>query len=248
MARMRQMTVAVLVAGGHMPSDAETAVEHVWSAPDPRSLAHPLTDLRSLLAGLRASGRRIAIATSDDRIPTQRTLELLGVADLVDATVCADDGLPVKPAPDMVLHVCSILGVDPGRTAIVGDSLADLRMARAAGAGRVIGVLTGVGRRDDLEPLADLVIGSVEQLRIAKVEGSPWRVPAAGPRARIGETDGSPRPTASACRWMASVVAFDPAGRCADRALAIDRMASMSRRADVARRVAPHGLHVCHVS
>ena len=38
-------------------------------------------------------------------------------------------------------------------------------MARSAGAGRVIGVLTGVAGRDDLEPLADLVIGSVEQLR-----------------------------------------------------------------------------------
>ena len=39
-------------------------------------------------------------------------------------------------------------------------------MGRAAGVGLVVGVLTGVGARADLEPLADLVIGSVEQLRI----------------------------------------------------------------------------------
>jgi phosphoglycolate phosphatase len=50
---------------------------------------------------------------------------------------------------------------------MIGDSPADLRMGRSAGAGRVIGVLTGVGTLDDLEPLADLVLGSVEQLRIA---------------------------------------------------------------------------------
>ena len=33
--------------------------------------------------------------------------------------------------------------------------------------GLVIGVLTGVGGRADLEPLADRVIESIEQLRIA---------------------------------------------------------------------------------
>ena len=37
-------------------------------------------------------------------------------------------------------------------------------MARAAGAGRVVGVLTGVGDRTRLEPLADLVIDSIADL------------------------------------------------------------------------------------
>ena len=86
------------------------------------------------------------MATTDDRDPTERTLAALGVAGRIDATVCADDGIAVKPAPDMVLHLCATLGVEPARTAVVGDTAADLRMARAAGAGLVIGVLTGVGR------------------------------------------------------------------------------------------------------
>ena len=38
------------------------------------------------------------------------------------------------------------------------------RMARTAGAGLVVGVLTGVGGRADLEPLADVVLDSVEAL------------------------------------------------------------------------------------
>jgi phosphoglycolate phosphatase-like HAD superfamily hydrolase len=42
-----------------------------------------------------------------------------------------------------------------------------MRMARAAGAGRVIGVLTGVGDRASLEPLADAVLGSIADLREA---------------------------------------------------------------------------------
>ena len=73
----------------------------------------------------------------------------------------------MKPAPDMVLRLCAECGVAPGRAAVIGDSPADLRMGRSAGAGLVIGVLTGVGGRTDLEPLADRVIESVEQLRIA---------------------------------------------------------------------------------
>lgn len=167
MARLREMTQAVLGAGGSSVADATEAVDQAWHAPDPETLAHPLADLRSLLEDLRSGGRRVAIATSDDREPTERTLVALGLADLVDATVCADDGVPVKPAPDMVLWVCAAVGVDPVRTAVVGDSPADLQMGRAAGAGLVVGVLTGVGGQADLEPLADLVIASVEQLRTA---------------------------------------------------------------------------------
>jgi len=104
------------------------------------------------------------VATSDDRAPTQRTLDALGVSAMIDALVCADDGVAVKPAPDMVLALCATLGIDPGRTAVVGDSPADLRMARAAGAVLVIGVLTGVGRPADLTPLADVVVDSVAAL------------------------------------------------------------------------------------
>ena len=70
----------------------------------------------------------------------------------------------VDPAPDAFLHLCGLLGVAPERTAMVGDSLMDLQMARAAGAGRVIGVLSGVGVRAELEPLADVVIPSIGDL------------------------------------------------------------------------------------
>jgi phosphoglycolate phosphatase len=63
-----------------------------------------------------------------------------------------------------VLQLCGRLGVAPGRTAVVGDSPADLVMAHSAGAARAIGVLTGVGDRASLEPLADLVLDSIADL------------------------------------------------------------------------------------
>jgi len=93
-----------------------------------------------------------------------RTLEALGIATEFAALSCADDGRPTKPAPDPVLHLCAELGVPPERTAVVGDAPADLRMARAAGVARAIGVLTGVGDRATIEPLADVVLDSIADL------------------------------------------------------------------------------------
>jgi HAD superfamily hydrolase (TIGR01509 family) len=164
MARLRDRTSEILVDAGLDAAEAERALEEAWHAPDPVALARPIGDLPALFGRLRDDGRRVAVATSDDREPTERTLAALGIAGLVDAFVCADDGVAVKPAPEMLLHLCRILGVEPGRTAVVGDSPADLAMARAAGAGLTVGVLTGVGSRADLEPLADTVIASCEQL------------------------------------------------------------------------------------
>jgi phosphoglycolate phosphatase len=164
MARLRERTEELLVGEGLPEADARRALDAEWHAPDPVGLARPLTDLRALFGWLHDAGRRVGLATTDDRDPTERTLAALDVADQVDASVCADDGVAVKPAPDMVWHLCTLLGVAPGHTAVVGDSPADLVMARAAGAGLVVGVLTGVGRRAELEPLADVVIASVEEL------------------------------------------------------------------------------------
>lgn len=164
MARLRERTRDVLIAEGMEPQAADAALRAAWQAPDPVGLARPLTDLGALFTRLHDGGRRVAIATSDDRAPTERTLDALGLAGTFDALVCADDGVAVKPAPDMVDLLCARLGVEPGRTAVVGDAPADLEMARAAGAGLVIGVLTGVGDREHLALLADVVVPSVEEL------------------------------------------------------------------------------------
>ena len=50
---------------------------------------------------------------------------------------------------------------------MIGDSIADLRMGRGAGAGLVIGVLSGVGTPAELAPLADVVLGSVAELALS---------------------------------------------------------------------------------
>jgi phosphoglycolate phosphatase len=167
MRRLREVVEGYVAGAGAGPTAAARAVASAWYAPDPVALAQPVTDLKDLLGALRQRVPTFALATSDDRDPTERTLAALGIAGEMAALVCADDGIRPKPAPDPVLHLCSALGSAPARAAVIGDSPADMRMARAAGAGRVIGVLTGVGDRASLEPLADVVLGSIADLRVA---------------------------------------------------------------------------------
>ncbi len=164
MARLREAVGALLREGGIPTDRAAAALDAAWHSPDPVTLARPVTDLPALFGTLRSRGVRVAIATSDDRGPTERTIAHLGVADLVEGLACADDGRPVKPEPHAVAWLCDLLGVAPDRAAVIGDAPADLLMGRRAGAGRVVGVLTGVGDLATLDPLADLVLGSVAEL------------------------------------------------------------------------------------
>lgn len=164
MGRLRDLTVDVLRQLNIPSRAAENAVSEAWHAPDPVAGARPCADLPALFRALRARGAKIAVATTDDREPTQSTLAGLGVAELVDALACGDDGVPVKPAPDLVWAVCKATGVAPDRAMVVGDSVADMKMGRAAGAGQVVGVLTGLGTAEMLSAHTDVLLQSIAEL------------------------------------------------------------------------------------
>ena len=165
MTRLREALVEAIVDAGVSPGAATSIVDAAWHAPDPVVLARPVADLPALFArppqapGSGSPSRRRTTVT-----PTERTLAHLGLADLVEAVACADDGRPVKPNPAAIHWICRTLGVPESRAAMIGDSPADLAMGRAAGAGLVVGVLTGVGDRATLAATADLVVASVADL------------------------------------------------------------------------------------
>lgn len=164
MAELREVVAAVVRRWCPSVAAARRAVEAAWFEPDPVATAVPTADLGALFLAIRASGRAIAVATTDDRAPTEATLRGLGIRGDVAAIACGDDGVGVKPDPSMLLALCATIAIPPGRTAIVGDTPADLAMGRAAGAGRVVAVLTGVGGEAELSPLADAVLPSVGEL------------------------------------------------------------------------------------
>lgn len=132
------------------------------------SLVQPAGDVAGLLTQLQAAGVRVAVVTTDLRAETEETLRLLGVEHLVDELVCGGEGLPSKPAPDMLLVASQGLGLDPAHCAVVGDTLGDLLMAERAGAGLKVAVLTGAGDPALLVQHADVVLGSIDEIRIAR--------------------------------------------------------------------------------
>jgi phosphoglycolate phosphatase len=166
MAGIQERVAAVLRRWCPNVAAARRILAEAWFEPDPVALAVPLADLPSLFAALHDAGLRIAVATTDDRRPTEATLEGLGLAERVEALLCGDDAGPIKPDPEALVGIATGLGVGVGHVAMVGDTPADLRMAREAGVGRVIGVASGVTARAGLEPLADVVLADVGGLVI----------------------------------------------------------------------------------
>lgn len=159
-----ELTVDLMAAMGYAKDAAKKLVEEAWVIPEPVELAKPFTDLGILFNHLHQQGIKLAIATADDREPTQAMLDAFDIGEYIETMVCSDDGIPAKPAPDMVLTICQRLGVEPADVMVVGDTIADLKMARAAGAGLVAGVLSGVSCARDLIPDADILIESVDEL------------------------------------------------------------------------------------
>jgi phosphoglycolate phosphatase len=163
--RLRELMVEVVASFGVPAADASCAVAKAWHVPDPVTLAKPFTDIHKLFTNIHKLGIKIAIATSDDREPTQAMLRAFGVTDLVTTMICADDGIPAKPAPDMVTTLCQRMNVPPQNVIVIGDTVADLQMSHSAGAGYSIGVLSGVGSLANLTPLADMLIDTVDTLQ-----------------------------------------------------------------------------------
>lgn len=130
-----------------------------------RSL-HPIGDPAALAGRLRAADYTLGIATNDAEASARAQAERLGLTPHLDFVAGYDSGHGAKPGPGMVLAFAHHLGVPPHRIALVGDTVADTRAARAAGA-VAIAVLsgpTGEGAREVMRGEADHVIGSIHDL------------------------------------------------------------------------------------
>lgn len=124
----------------------------------------PVTDLPSLFTRLRARGYVLGVATNDHDAPTRASLTFLGVEALIDFVAGADSGFGGKPGPGMLHGFCEATGLAPREVAVIGDTVADLAMARAGTAGLAVGVLSGASRAETLAGLADHVIETIDHL------------------------------------------------------------------------------------
>ena len=110
-------------------------------------------------------GRQIALVTNKLQAATEAIVDHFGWRHLF-AMILGDSGIPLKPAPDMLLYVARALDVSPRDVVMVGDSTSDIVSARNAG---ITSVLVE-GGYSDVAPAdlgADMVIPSLDRLEQA---------------------------------------------------------------------------------
>jgi phosphoglycolate phosphatase len=75
----------------------------------------------------------MAVITNKTREFSEPLLERLGIGRYFRLIIGADDGLPLKPAPDSVQRIMGEFKAPGGLTVIVGDGTTDVRAGKAAG-------------------------------------------------------------------------------------------------------------------
>ncbi len=97
-----------------------------------------------VLRDLRAGGVQVCLTTGFAPSTRDALLDALGWKGEIDLALSPADVGRGRPAPDLVLGAMARLGVDdPQAVVVVGDTSSDLEAGHAAGAGAVIGVLSG---------------------------------------------------------------------------------------------------------
>ena len=166
---IRVIMAATLYRHGRPWDEATRLVGEVMSEsqwPPLEELVRPIGDVAGLFHRLIDAGALIGVVTTDDRGMTETMLRMIGVDGLVSAMACSNDNIPLKPAPDGILALCRQLGVAPSRAMMVGDSPTDMLAAKAASVAARVGVTSGVSRREDLEPIATVILQSIHDLEI----------------------------------------------------------------------------------
>jgi HAD superfamily hydrolase (TIGR01509 family) len=128
-----------------------------------------------LAKGAQAAVRRLAerwplaVASSSPRELIELVVELAGLDGAFEAVVSSGEVARGKPAPDVYLRACELLGSSPARTAAIEDSGPGVRSAEAAGMPVVL--IPGSEFPPDQGVLeeADLVLNSIGGLDVGAV-------------------------------------------------------------------------------
>lgn len=111
--------LSVLIAAGMRQAEAQRLLREFCIAPDAVSNCSARGNIGCVFRSIKRMGIKIAVVTTDNRKPTMISLHTLGVAHLVDAVSCGDDGLATAPKPDQIWDLCRQLNVDTYNTILV---------------------------------------------------------------------------------------------------------------------------------
>jgi HAD superfamily hydrolase (TIGR01509 family) len=114
-----------------------------------RDEAQPFPRAKDLVVRLHDLGLVVVLATSAPEDLLNAAVDLLGIDGCFDRATSADDVESSKPDPAIFQTAISIARLDPERVLTIGDSIWDIRAARAAGIG-CVGLETGGFSRHEL--------------------------------------------------------------------------------------------------
>jgi len=77
--------------------------------------------------------KRIAVVSGGDRYTVSKTLEIIGILDLVEVLVCSGETERGKPYGDPFLRAAELLGVNPKKCLVFEDGNPGTQAAEAAG-------------------------------------------------------------------------------------------------------------------
>jgi len=129
-----------LPGGGGSESPLVSRLEEVYDHYDMDALTRwkPREEAKDVLGALRRAGVACAVVSNVGGIALKSALTRFGLASQLDSVICRNDVERMKPAADGLNQCLQALGTDADRTLFVGDSLSDVRAARAAGVPVVI--------------------------------------------------------------------------------------------------------------
>ncbi len=108
----------------------------------------PMRGVPRVLERLRASGFRLALASSSSPAIIRTTIEGLGLGEAFEVTVSGRDVARGKPEPDIFLETARRLAVPPAACLVVEDSQNGLRASLAAGMPCVVIPCLSTARQD----------------------------------------------------------------------------------------------------
>lgn len=150
-------------------SECKQAAEQIFERADQRMVIkeafHKKSGVPDIFFKLREYGLYTGILTSDAWNRTLKCVQLLGLDDLLDFIITPEKVKRGKPAPDMAEKCCEMMNIKPEHLAVVGDSIVDIEMAKAAGS-IAIGLITHEGSRETLKDKADILIDSITDIHV----------------------------------------------------------------------------------
>jgi HAD superfamily hydrolase (TIGR01509 family) len=127
--------------------------------------ARPFPGAGALVALAHEQGLTTALATSSPSDELDQLLPLLDIGGVLDAKTTADEIESSKPDPEVFVTAMEMASLDPARTLVIGDSIWDVKAARAAGIG-CLAVETGGFSQHELSEVGALhVYRDVNEIR-----------------------------------------------------------------------------------